>query len=181
MSRPMDDPQGFEEVYRRTYLPVLRFLRRRLPPTAAEDAAAEVFLVAWRNRHDVRGKELPWLFGIARRIAANTVRARDRADRLGDRIRAHHDHGAEPAAEEAVLHRLGAQRVLDRLPAHEQEVLLLVAWDGLSVRDAAKVLGCSAGAFRVRMHRARRMLEEAVATDEAQVPKVGLPVDGRAR
>ncbi|GGX82892.1 RNA polymerase sigma factor [Streptomyces fructofermentans] len=180
MSRPMDNSQGFEDVYRRTYLPVLRFLRRRLPSTAAEDAAAEVFLVAWRNRHELRGKELPWLYGIARRVAANTVRSSDRAGRL-DSIRAHHDGGTAPAAEDAVLYRLGAQGVLDRLPAQEQEVLLLVAWDGLSVRDAARVLGCSAGAFRVRMHRARRMLEAAVAADEMQISEVGLPVDGRTR
>ncbi|MBD0843397.1 sigma-70 region 4 domain-containing protein [Streptomyces sp. TRM68416] len=108
-------------------------------------------------------------------------RARDRADRLGDRIRADYEDGAEPAAEEAVLLRLGAQGVLDRLPAQEQEVLLLVAWDGLSARDTAKVLGCSAGAFKVRLHRARRMLEAAVAEDGAQLPEVGLPVDGRTR
>ncbi|MFM9555775.1 MULTISPECIES: RNA polymerase sigma factor [Streptomyces] len=181
MSRPMDDPQGFEEVYRRTYLPVLRFLRRRLPANTAEDAAAEVFLAAWRNRHELRGKELPWLYGIARRVAANTVRARGRADRLDDRIRAHHDDGFEPAAEEAVLDMLGARGALGRLPEHEQEVLLLVAWDGLSVRDAARVMGCSSGAFRVRMHRARRLLEAAVAADEAQVPGTRLPVDGRTR
>lgn len=34
----------------------------------------------------------------------------------------------------------------------------LVAWDGLEVREAARVLGCSQGAFRVRLHRARRRL-----------------------
>ncbi|WP_405555478.1 sigma-70 family RNA polymerase sigma factor [Streptomyces canus] len=181
MSRPMEDPRGFEEVYRRTYLPVLRFLRRRLPPAAAEDAAAEVFVAAWRHRREVRGKELPWLYGIARRVAANALRARDRADRLEDRIRADHEDGAEPAAEEAVMRRLGAQGALDRLPAQEQEVLLLVAWDGLSARDAAKVLGCSSGAFKVRLHRARRMLEAAVAEDRAQLPEVGLAAEGRTR
>ena len=76
---------------------------------------------------------------------------------------------------------LGARGALGRLPEHEQEVLLLVAWDGLSVRDAAKVMGCSSGAFRVRMHRARRLLEAAVAADEAHVPGTRLPVDGRTR
>ena len=37
-------------------------------------------------------------------------------------------------------------------------MLRLVAWDGLDVREAAQVLGCSQGAFRVRLHRARRKL-----------------------
>jgi RNA polymerase sigma-70 factor (ECF subfamily) len=40
----------------------------------------------------------------------------------------------------------------------EREVLRLIAWDGLSTGDAARVYGCSAGAFRVRLHRARRKL-----------------------
>ena len=37
-------------------------------------------------------------------------------------------------------------------------MLRLVAWDGLDVREGAEVLGCSQGAFRVRLHRARRKL-----------------------
>lgn len=175
----MDDPRRFEEVFRRSYLPVLRFLRRRLPSATAEDAAAEVFLVAWRNRREMRGRELPWLYGIARRVAANALRARERADRLDDRIRSESEGQSESAAEDAVLGRLGAQRALERLPAQEQEVLLLVAWDGLGVRDAAQVLGCSTGAFRVRLHRARRLLEAALAAEQAPAAEVRLPVDGR--
>ena len=41
------------------------------------------------------------------------------------------------------------------LTEREREALLLVAWDGLSPRDAAVVAGCSSSAFRVRLHRAR--------------------------
>ena len=44
----------------------------------------------------------------------------------------------------------------------EREVLRLVAWEGLSTRDAAAVIGCSPGAFRVRLHRARRKLAKGL-------------------
>jgi RNA polymerase sigma-70 factor (ECF subfamily) len=49
------------------------------------------------------------------------------------------------------------------LSESEREVLRLVAWEGLSTRDAARAFGCSAGAFRVRLHRARRKLAKHLA------------------
>lgn len=50
----------------------------------------------------------------------------------------------------------------------DREVLRLVAWDGLDTRDAARVFGCSPGAFRVRLHRARRKLAKQLKAEEAQ-------------
>jgi RNA polymerase sigma-70 factor (ECF subfamily) len=44
------------------------------------------------------------------------------------------------------------------LSERDREVLRLVAWEGLSLRDAARVLGCSAVACRVRYHRAKSRL-----------------------
>jgi DNA-directed RNA polymerase specialized sigma24 family protein len=44
------------------------------------------------------------------------------------------------------------------LGEQDREVLRLVAWDGLSSAQAGEVLGCSAGAARHRLHRARRRL-----------------------
>ena len=45
---------------------------------------------------------------------------------------------------------------LRALTEHEREALLLVAWDRLTPVEAATAAGCSAAAFRVRLHRARR-------------------------
>jgi RNA polymerase sigma-70 factor, ECF subfamily len=42
-------------------------------------------------------------------------------------------------------------------------VLRLVAWEGLSLRDAARVLGCSPVACRVRYHRAKSRLATRLA------------------
>ena len=49
---------------------------------------------------------------------------------------------------------------LAALTEHEREALLLVAWDELSATDAARVAGCSAAAFRVRLHRARQRVAD---------------------
>jgi RNA polymerase sigma-70 factor, ECF subfamily len=48
------------------------------------------------------------------------------------------------------------------LSKREREALLLVAWEDLDPSRAAQVVGCSAAAFRVRLHRARRHVAAAL-------------------
>jgi RNA polymerase sigma-70 factor (ECF subfamily) len=50
-------------------------------------------------------------------------------------------------------------QALERLSDADRELLLLVAWDGLSTEEAAAVLDCSRTALKVRLHRARRRLQ----------------------
>ena len=51
---------------------------------------------------------------------------------------------------------------LKSLPVVDRETLFLVAWEDLSPSLAAKSLGISQGAFRVRLHRARQRLQRAL-------------------
>lgn len=71
---------------------------------------------------------------------------------------------AEPAAADPA--DAGGDRelwaALAGLPDGDREALLLVGWDGLSNPQAAGVAGCSQGAFKVRLHRARRRLAKAL-------------------
>jgi RNA polymerase sigma factor (sigma-70 family) len=157
---PLDAERRFESCFRDHYAAVLAFSIRRLPDrSTAEDAAAETFAVAWRRRGLIPDEPLPWLYGIALRVAANQRRSGERRRRLGERLE-HEASSRESAAEPAdALHRRDAfARAFERLAEPEREVLRLVAWDGLDTREAAAVLGCSAAAFRVRLHRARRRL-----------------------
>lgn len=66
---------------------------------------------------------------------------------------------AGDSQEVGVERRLELVQLLAKLPDHEREALLLVAWDDLSADQAARVLGISAGAVRVRIHRARKRLQ----------------------
>ena len=59
-------------------------------------------------------------------------------------------------------------RALDRVSARDREILLLIAWDGLSIEEAAYALGCSRGAAKVRFHRAKRRLGQAIAELEPE-------------
>ena len=150
----------FESCFRDNYPAVLAFAIRRLPDRAtAEDAASETFAVVWRRRDLIPDEPLPWLFGIALRVVANQRRSVQRRDRLGDRLEQEAGSGADvPEPVDALGRRDAFSRAFQRLSEDEREVLRLVAWDGLSTREAASVLECSAAAFRVRLHRARRRL-----------------------
>jgi RNA polymerase sigma-70 factor (ECF subfamily) len=126
----------------------------------AEDVVAEVFLVCWRRLDDVPAPALPWLVGVARKVLANQRRALRRREALQTRIEeniASFDagRGTLSAVNDSSAGVLGA---LAQLNAADQDALLLVAWDGLSNKESAQVLGCSQAAFGVRLYRARRRL-----------------------
>jgi RNA polymerase sigma-70 factor (ECF subfamily) len=52
------------------------------------------------------------------------------------------------------------------LPHREREALHLLVWEGLSTEEAARVIGCSPNAVRIRVHRARRRLTDRLKTKD---------------
>ena len=65
------------------------------------------------------------------------------------------------------------RRALGALPPEDQEILRLVAWDGLTPRQAAVVLRCPDGTARARLHRARRRLAAQLEAEEGAQPANG--------
>jgi RNA polymerase sigma factor (sigma-70 family) len=122
----------------------------------AQDAAAEVFLTAWRRLGDVPDGEAArvWLYATARRVIANQRRSRRRHVALQERLAREPaaTSSAEPLDQEAPL----VHEALRRLGARDREVLLLAEWEGLSPAEIGAVLGCLAVTARGRLHRARR-------------------------
>ncbi|MGI8535421.1 MAG: RNA polymerase sigma factor [Mycobacteriales bacterium] len=119
---------------------------------SAQEVVSETFLVAWRRLADVPGDPLPWLLVVARNTVANQRRSGYRRSVLQDEVaRLHRAVGPAPGADELVVDRADVLSALARLTAKEREALLLVAWDGLSPADAARVAGCSTSAFHVRL------------------------------
>jgi RNA polymerase sigma-70 factor, ECF subfamily len=138
--------QAFDEHFRA----VSAYALRRTTPAEAEDVVAETFLVAWRRLDELPEEAKPWLLGIARRVLANQRRAAGRRHALTERI------AGMPARERDPGRRPGVLQALAGLSDADREVLLLVAWDGLSIREAATTLRCTRTAMKVRLHRARR-------------------------
>lgn len=145
---------------------VLVYARRRLPVAAAEDAVADTFLAAWRHLDSQRGDELLWLYGIARRCVFNQRRSLGRATRLAGRLLLQAGPLSPDPADE-VCWGAPLRAALRQLTETEREVLRLVAWEHLSTAEGAIVLGCSATAFRIRLHRARRRLQALLDADDA--------------
>jgi RNA polymerase sigma-70 factor (ECF subfamily) len=142
----------FEEIYRKHVGAVAAYTLRRASRETAEDVVAETFLVAWRRLDRMPEEPLPWLYGVARRTLANQRRSAARRDSLAQRLEIEAAAGSVTEVDE---HLLDGLRGLDR---RDREVLMLLAWEGLTPAEAAQVLGCSPVAYRIRLHRARKRL-----------------------
>ncbi len=174
-----DRDRRFAACFEVHYPHVLAYALRRLPDRpAAEDVAAEAFLVAWRRFDDAPSDQLPWLLAIARNVTYNASRSARRRDRLAARVAAERSViDQQPAAaclhersDESAANAAAARAALERLSDRDREILLLTSWDGLSGRRAAAALGCSPGTFAVRLHRARARFAQALNAPSPSEP-----------
>lgn len=150
------------------YPAIATYVRRRAgSPDDIADVIAETFTTAWRRLNDVPegdGARL-WLYGVARRTLANHFRGEERRAALAVRLREEITTWAD-----SVVGAESAYEAFKRLSDDDRELLALVAWEGLSGAEIAKVLGCSLGAARLRLHRARKRLSRELAHLDAGYP-----------
>lgn len=159
------DEELFEALFREQSRLVAAYLLSRADRDLAYDALARTFEVAWRRLEDVPADPFPWLLGVARRVLSELRRAQGRREALVERfVGQEADLGRTADVAELSVERLAALHALRSLSAADREVLLLVAWEGLTQAQAAGVLGCSRGAFALRLHRARARLRAQLGT-----------------
>lgn len=139
--------ERFERIYGEHRDAVRAYVRRRAPERLVDDVVSDVFVVCLRRIDDVPRNALPWLYGVARKTLANERRKR-RDIPFAPEIA----YEPEPVGDSKLAAAFAALSDADR------EILRLVAWEGLSLRDAARVLECSPVAARVRYHRAKTRL-----------------------
>ena len=151
-----DEQAEFEALFLGTRASLLAYLTRRARPEDAADLLAEVYLVAWRRRAQLpSGEERLWLYGVARRLLSQHHRlSLGRRDvEEATRIAPVPDpHDGDDRRSEAV------RQALESLSEVDRELITLTSWERLSAADAGRVVGISAGAARVRLHRARARL-----------------------
>lgn len=147
------------------------FERRVLVREDAADLLAEVMLQAWRRvdslPHAPERRRM-WLFTIAAHVLANQRRSSRRRAALADRIRHHMVEANEPDHAEA----LTVQAAVRDLAAAHRELIMLVHWDGLSVAEAAELLGLNPSTARSRYSAARAALRAALI-ETADVARTG--------
>jgi RNA polymerase sigma factor (sigma-70 family) len=158
----------FETLYAEHHPHVFAYVMRRCSRADdAADAIAETFLVAWRRLDDApAGDETrPWLYGVARRVLANQRRGQRRHTALAEQLGAELARQPTPLAvsvEQPHDDHKDLRDALLSLSSDDRELLMLEAWEELNSEQIGTVLGCSAGAARTRLHRARRRLHDAL-------------------
>ncbi|HZD86539.1 MAG TPA: sigma-70 family RNA polymerase sigma factor [Gaiellaceae bacterium] len=125
-----------------------------------EAIGAETLTIAWRKLGDVPTDDArPWLYATAR----NLLRAERRRIRPGQLVE---DFPQATVLEPEVgLLDPELARALSALSARDREALLLVAWEDLTPALAARSLGVTQAAFRVRLHRSRSRLRRLLESD----------------
>lgn len=148
--------RAFDELVRRHWAGIRRFLLGYLPHGSSDDIAQETFLRAYRKIEQYDGNRpfLPWLFTIARRLALNEIR---RKNRKGEVSLPDHLPEEAPEPEPASFGPLW-QLAKDRLSADSYAVLRLHYAEDLYIEEVAKVLGKGKIATKVMLHRARKKL-----------------------
>lgn len=147
----MDLEEIFRAHQREVYVYFLRTVGSR---PLAEDLTQDTFLRAWDRMVTFRGDSSfrTWLFTVARNVMADSYRKTRRETLEDPPDRATH---TDPTS------RIAVEEALDSLPVASREAIVLCDVLGFDPAAAANIVGLTANAFRVRLHRARRRFREA--------------------
>ena len=162
------DRRAFDELYRRTSPWLLVRLRRRCDdPDVLADVLQDTYLAVWRGAGGfvgavAGGSSASWLWSIAVHRLVDAMRRRARTARVP---LVEPPGTAAPAEEEALAAHLGldVENALTALPPELRQVVQTLILDGLSVREAAVLLGMPEGTVKSRARRARIALREALS------------------
>jgi len=150
---------SFEEVFpvliRDAYRVAYRLLGDR---GEAEDVAQEACARAYSRWAGVRDHAEPWCVRVASNLALDLLRARTRAVRRNERLRAS-DIAPNPALED----RLDLYAALSQLPRRQRETVVLRYLGDLSEAQTADLIGCSVGSVKTHASRGLAALKEVLA------------------
>jgi RNA polymerase sigma-70 factor (ECF subfamily) len=137
--------------------------------TEAEEVLQTVYVkvLSGRARYDGRSAFRTWLFGVIRNTAREHARAmrshEKRLERVAVDVDVHPSAGEQPDA--VVEREERAERLksaLDELPDRQREVLQLVFYQDLTIKEAADVMQVSIGSARVHYDRGKKRLRKVL-------------------
>jgi RNA polymerase sigma-70 factor (ECF subfamily) len=167
------DDHAFPALYAALHPRVCGFLTRITGSQGlVDDLAQETLLRLHRARGTfaLGSPVVPWVFAIARNVCRDQARAR----RVRPTVVPEPEPEAEVLAEETddaeaiAMARDTArvvERVLARLPSTQRQAFVLLRRDGLTVHEAASVLGTTTMAVKLRAHRAREALRAELGAE----------------
>jgi RNA polymerase sigma-70 factor (ECF subfamily) len=171
------DHRAFREIYDRYYKRIYLYSYRLLGEgEGAKEVANEVMLAVWKGAKQFRGESKPstWIFGIA----VNKIRKKikKRPSYYEDLASAEKEDDEKITQDDATYQselREKMRLAINRLSREHREVLDLTYYQGLSIKEIAKVMGCPANTVKTRMFYARKRLGGILQ-------KMGIEIGGEA-
>lgn len=169
--------QALRQVYDK-YLHKIYSLCLRLSGDAevAEDITQEVFVQVWQKIHNFRGdsKFSTWLHSVASNTAISHMRKQkpwwrswfgsdEQNDAALENIEISDD------ASDYDLSRSGLDKHISQLPEQARVVFVLFAIEGWRHEEIAKELKIAVGSSKAQYHRAKKLLQQALAAETAEV------------
>ncbi len=156
------DRSAFEHLYRENVGRVYALcLRLTADAALADELTQDVFVRAWQKLRTFRGESAfsSWIH----RLTVNLVLSHRRAD-VRRAAREETAAGTSPSfgQTEREGSRIDLERALRNLPAGAREVLVLYDIEGYRHGEIAKLLGIAPGTSKAQLHRARKLLREAL-------------------
>ena len=166
----------FDHLYENYEPMVERWVRRLAGPGAeVEDLVHDVFVVALRRRREFRGdaKVSTWLFRIAEFVVRKRRFRRKLRQCLDVLYRSQEIAVVPPSPTplEVVEQRQQCARLyaaLDRLPDKYRTAVILCDLESVAAQEAGQLLGLTANAVWVRVHRGRAMLVEQLTRSQGR-------------
>ena len=170
MSDPSPETLAADQLFRDqlvALIPSLRSFARGLCGwrDMADDLAQDAMMRGWAARASFTpGTNFrAWMFMILRNQFYTTIRKNKRMTswdpEVAERVL------VEAPSQQSAIHVADVAKALQKLPAEQREVLLLVGANGVSYEEASEIIGCAIGTIKSRLARGRKAL--AVMIDGA--------------
>lgn len=158
------DRRALTSFVEESQVDVWRYCAYLTDPQSADDVTQDTFLRAIGSLHRFRGESdaKVWLLSIARRAAADHLRAKTRRRDLVERLRVM--SAREPDVSRSSS--LELSELVSGLDTDRRDAFVLTQVLGLSYDEAAHVCACPIGTIRSRVARARDQLATAIADAE---------------
>ncbi|WP_077921753.1 RNA polymerase sigma factor [Spirosoma sp. 209] len=140
-------------------------------PDASEDMVQTVFYRMLKYRHTFTGEGSfrTWMYHLARNVVIDSAQQHKRAARHHDLADYAERIGGGPMADEPLQKEQELamlENALARLSAEHREVLVLSRYQELKYEEIARILSCTEGAVKVRVHRAMNELKKIYLNSE---------------
>lgn len=138
----------------------------------ASELVQETYLAAWKNLTSLAdsNKMRSWMFAILRNQYSKLIRKESKTAQASELA---FDVPQQTAPSNETVDRV--QQAIARLPENHRLPILLVAMEGLSVEEAAGVIGIPKGTVLSRLHRARQKLKAFLQDEDGELQRKESP------